>query len=116
MEELEGAANLLRLVSMCLSGYGMSGRWKGGSSTQPEYQGNGLWRDACEELLKRPDMCHPMHAHIRMACIFLLYPLEEHVLEDTTLCLADRTAIACRYIFFGFNCCFIALWTAAAAV
>ncbi len=96
-EELEGVANLLRLVSMCLSGYGLSGRWKDSSSAHAEWQGNGLWRDACKELLRRPDMCHPKHADIRMACIFLLYSFEEMILEDTTLCLADRIAIACRY-------------------
>jgi WD repeat-containing protein mio len=91
-------AESLQLVAMCVAGFG------GIDSKSPA---SAVWRRACENLLRRPDLNGDnlrmsRTAYLRSLCTFL-YNIStgrsyEGVLEDHYLSLADRVAFACRFL------------------
>ncbi|CAB9496206.1 GATOR complex protein MIOS [Seminavis robusta] len=91
-------AETLQLVAMCIAGFG------GIDSKSPS---SGVWRKACESLMRRPDMSGDnlrtsRTAYLRALCTFLINISTgrsyDGVLEDNNLSLCDRVAFACRFL------------------
>ena len=91
-------AESLQLVAMCVAGFG------GVDFKSPA---SAVWRRACENLMRRPDLNgdnlrNSRTAYLRSLCTFLLNISAgrsyEGFLEDNYLSLADRVAFACRFL------------------
>ena len=89
-------AETLDLIAMCVAGYG-------GTNTLQQT----VWRNACSNLLKRPDVASSAAktsptAYLRAMCHFLLnigYDTAfDYILGNEYLSYADRVAFACRFL------------------
>mmetsp|Transcript_20063 Transcript_20063/g.29539 ORF Transcript_20063/g.29539 Transcript_20063/m.29539 type:complete len:396 (+) Transcript_20063:215-1402(+) len=82
---------------MCVAGYS-------GSDIQSNKAS--VWKNACEGLLRRPDLSDGTRnthvSYLRAVCIFLINIGREDgldkILYDETLSLSDRVAFACRFL------------------
>jgi len=94
-------AEALQLVAMCIAGY------SSGSSRSDSW--GGVWRRACEDLLRREELSKTFGAartsqvaYLRAACLFLCAIGRDgefsKILHDESLSLCDRVAFACRYL------------------
>jgi len=91
----------LQLVAMCIAGY----------SSNLGQQGGSVWRNACVDLLQRPELnpCDGVYQrnhipYIRAALTFLCNIGSDegeeftHILEDDKISLCDRVGFACHYL------------------
>jgi hypothetical protein len=89
-------AETLDLIAMCVAGYG-------GTTTAQQV----VWRNACSNLLKRPDLGisearTSRTVYLRAMCHFLLNvgldTTFEYILGNEYLAYSDRVAFACRFL------------------
>eukprot|EP00551_Chaetoceros_affinis_P013408 CAMPEP_0203686416 /NCGR_PEP_ID=MMETSP0090-20130426/49049_1 /ASSEMBLY_ACC=CAM_ASM_001088 /TAXON_ID=426623 /ORGANISM="Chaetoceros affinis, Strain CCMP159" /LENGTH=839 /DNA_ID=CAMNT_0050555639 /DNA_START=488 /DNA_END=3004 /DNA_ORIENTATION=- len=91
-------AETLELVAMCVAGYNSGGERNSHSAI--------VWRNACQNLLNRPNLNETRNPgsrshlnYLRAICSFLIDDNDhDKTLRDASLNLSDRVAFACIYL------------------